>query len=65
MKQLLQDAIHEITTLRRQNEILTAQMAIVDVFAAALGLKRGYQAMTPDVVYQLQKKLDEITKTEE
>ena len=65
MKQLLQDAIHEITSLRRQNEILTAQMAIVDVFAAALGLKRSYQAMTPDVVHQLQKTLDEVIRTVE
>ena len=36
MKQLLIDARHEILDLRRRNELLSAQMAVVEIFAAAL-----------------------------
>ncbi|HKI53913.1 MAG TPA: hypothetical protein VJ987_07290 [Anaerolineales bacterium] len=60
MKNLLNEAKHEIINLRRRNEILEAQIGVVEVFAAALGLKRGPRGESPDVVYALQKKIDEL-----
>lgn len=60
MKSLLNDALHEIRTLRRQNEILHAQMGVVEVFAAALGLKRNEGGMAPDVAFQLERKIAEL-----
>ena len=57
----LQHAKQEIQSLRHRNEILEAQMGVVEVFAAALGMKRnGSGAMAPDVVWELQKKIDEM-----
>ena len=38
MKDLLNRARHEIIGLRRDNEILAAQVGVVNVFAVALGL---------------------------
>lgn len=60
MKQLLMDARQEILVLRRSNEIFAAQMSVVDVFAAALGLKRNCCGMSPDVAYALEKKIEEL-----
>ena len=64
MKNLLNDARHEILNLRRQNEILSAQMAVVEVFAAAFGLKRAHPGEAPDVAWALQKKIDELSASE-
>jgi hypothetical protein len=64
MKQLLIDARNEIVTLRRRNELLTAQMQVVEIFAAALGLKPNYGVMTPDVAYSLERKIDELNEPE-
>jgi len=63
MKQLLAEARHEILDLRRRNEILSAQMAIVEVFAAVVGLKQQGQAMAVDVAWSLQKKIDELNES--
>jgi hypothetical protein len=60
MKQLLQEARREILDLRRRNEILMAQMSVVEVFASALGLKRGYEAVAPDVAWKLEQKISEM-----
>lgn len=60
MKELLIEARQEILDLRRRNEILTAQMGVVEVFAAALGLKRNEGGMAPDVAWELQKQIDEL-----
>ena len=62
MENLLNHAKHEIISLRRQNEILAAQMGVVEVFAAALGLKRERGVEAIDVVCELQKKIDELTQ---
>ena len=62
MKKLLIEAKNEIQSLRRSNEILTAQMGIVEVFAAALGLKRGHPGASLDVVWALQQKIDELNQ---
>jgi hypothetical protein len=60
MKQLLNSARCEILELRRTNEVLAAQMAVVEIFAAALGLKRNQGGMAPDIAWELQKKIDEL-----
>ena len=62
MKRLLIDAKEEILSLRRRNEILEAQVGVVVVFAAALGLKRNEQGMGEDVAWKLQQKIDELDK---
>jgi len=64
MKELLAQAKYEILDLRRRNEILNAQMGIVDVFAAALGLRQPNPPMCPDVAHALQKKIDELIASE-
>ncbi len=64
MKELLNSARNEILELRRQNEVLAAQMTIVEIFAAALGLKRNQCGMSPDVAWELQRKIEEIVNAE-
>lgn len=64
MKELLTEARREILDLRRRNEILSAQMGVVEVFAAALGLKRNEGGASPDVAWALQKKIDELVYAE-
>jgi hypothetical protein len=63
MKELLNDARHEILNLRRRNEILEAQMGVVGVFAAALELKRDHPGQSVDVAWLLQRKIDELSTT--
>ena len=64
MKDLLNSARHEILDLRRRNEILSAQMAVVEIFAAALGLKRNEQGASVDVAWQLDKAINELIAEE-
>jgi len=54
---LLNDAIHEIESLRRRNEILSAQMGVVEVFAAVMGLRNGNQGASPDIVWALRQEV--------
>ena len=62
MKNLLNDARHEILNLRRENEILRAKVEMIDLFASVLhtqpALRREGRA--PDVAWALQKKIDEL-----
>jgi len=64
MKELLQKARHEIIQLRRRNEVLTAQMDVVEIFAAALGLKRNQGGMEIDVAWELEQKLSQLEDEE-
>lgn len=64
MKDLLNSARHEILDLRRRNEMLSAQMAVVEVFAAALGLKRNEMGASVDVAWQLDKAINELIAEE-
>jgi hypothetical protein len=57
MQQILKDARYEILALRRQNEVLSAQMGVVEVFAAALGLRRESGGAAPDVVQQIDRQI--------
>jgi hypothetical protein len=60
MKQLLNSARCEILELRRRNELLSAQVGVVEVFAAVLGLRRDNNCMTIDVAWELQRQIDEL-----
>lgn len=60
MKQMLIEARQEILDLRRRCELLEAQVAIVDVFAAAHGLHRNDRLMTVDIAWSLQREIDRI-----
>ena len=62
MINLLNEAKEEIVRLRRRNEILEAEISIVEIFAAALGLKRGERGMGLDVVYSLEEKIKELSE---
>ena len=62
LKQLLTSARFEILELRRRNEILSAQLSVVEVFAAALGLKRQEQPQTIDVAWQLEREINKDGK---
>jgi hypothetical protein len=63
MERLLSEARHEIIRLRRDNEILSAQMAVIEVFAAALGLRKNSQAMSIDIAWELERKIEELATT--
>lgn len=54
MKNTLIAAKLEIEQLRKQKQLLEAQMAVVHIFGAAVGYKKPGEGMRhPDVVYQL------------
>lgn len=60
MKHLLENAAQEIESLRRRNELLEAQMGVVEVFRVALmGPPRPIGA-SPDVVWALRKAAKEL-----
>lgn len=60
MKQLLKQAALEIETLRRRNELLEAQMGVVEIFRTVLmGPPRPIVA-SPDVVWTLRSKIKEL-----
>jgi len=57
---VLMEAKNDILALRRRNEVLEAQMGIVEVFAAALGLKANQRGESVDVAWLLQKEIDRL-----
>ena len=65
LKELLERALDEVTSLRRANEILQAQVHVFESCAAMVNAeppRRGYGAMHPDVAYELRQRLDGMTK---
>ena len=66
MKHLLNNAKHEIVTLRRENEILRAKVEMIELFSLILHTKPAYpsQGMGEDVVWKITKQLEEIAKEE-
>lgn len=64
LRRILERSRDEIASLRHQNNILSAQMNVVEIFAAALGLKKEHGMMSPDVVYDLTCKINEMEMAE-
>ncbi len=65
--QILNEAKHEITSLRRQNEILRAKVEVMDLFACVLHTQPASreQGMSVDIAWQLEKeaaRLEEADK---
>lgn len=66
MKHILNEALHEIARLRRQNEILSAKVEVMDLFAVVLHTKPSYpnECASVDVAWQIQKEIDLINEEE-
>jgi hypothetical protein len=64
LKKLLTDAMHEIRDLRRRNEILSAKVEVMDLFACVLHTTAAIrsQGAAPDVAWALQKEIDEMSR---
>jgi len=68
MKELLESALNEIQSLRRQNELMKARL---DMFDAVMSALHGQPAldrqglMALDVAYELRKQIEELNKNEE
>jgi hypothetical protein len=60
MNQLWMNAKHEIDRLSRRNEVLEAQVHVVEAFSAALFGPPRSSGATIDVAWELQKKIDEL-----
>lgn len=60
MKHLLNEAANEIESLRRRNELLEAQMDVVEIFRVALMGPRRAGGASPDVVWSLRRKIAEL-----
>lgn len=62
MKSLLLETMHEIRTLRRQNEILSAKVEMIDLFATVLYTKphEPIVGMSEDVAWKLQRAIDQV-----
>lgn len=57
----LRECEHEIISLRRHNEILSAKVEVMDLFAQVLNTepaKRRYASTTPDVLFNIVKRLE-------
>ncbi len=60
MIDILERARYEIITLRKTNEILSAQIQVVEIFALALGMKQQTRGETIDVAWELQREIDKL-----
>lgn len=63
LQSLLMQAREEITSLRRQNEILSAKVDMIDLFACVLHSQpaRTSQGASIDVAWLIQQKLNELS----
>lgn len=57
--ELLVEAVAEIKTLRRQNELMSARLNVFDSMMAVLhtSVERGSQCMSPDLVWKIERYL--------
>lgn len=62
IEELLRNAQHEITMLRRANEVLGAKVETMDLFASIFRTQPASdgRGMTVDIVWLLNKKLAEL-----
>lgn len=60
MKHLLEDAMREIVSLRRDNELMRAKLEVMDLFACVLHTKPAMrtEGASLDVAWALQKAID-------
>jgi hypothetical protein len=56
-KNTILNAIQEIEQLRRSNQLLAAQVRVLDILAAIV-LPQREQGMSPDIVWQLRRELE-------
>lgn len=56
----MQSAAYEIKSLRKVNDLLSAQMHIVNVFALALGYKPNQMGASEDIAWRLEKHIEAI-----
>lgn len=56
----MQSAVFEIRQLRKTNELLSAQMFVVNTFASALGYKPQSTGMSEDVAWRLERHIEAI-----
>ena len=60
LKHILQEAVGEIRHLRRQNEVLSAQVRIIEIFEMALFSQPNRNGiMSPDVAWRIEQLLQE------
>ena len=64
MKHLLQEAREEILCLRRSNEILSAKVEMIDLFACVLHTSPAHHSVGEgeDIAWKLQERINEISK---
>lgn len=64
LEELLRNAAHEIRDLRRRNEVLSAKVEMIDLFACVLHTQAALrpQGMSPDIAWALEKKAIEIAE---
>jgi hypothetical protein len=67
LQELLTNAMHEIHDLRRRNEVLSAKVEMIDLFACVLHTQAAShpQGFSPDVAFALQKKITELQQEED
>lgn len=60
---LLKEAVAEISSLRRQNELMNARLEMFDNMIAVLHTQYAHrsQGMSPDLVWKIQKFIDSKT----
>lgn len=66
-QELLERALSEIKSLRRNNELLSARLEMFDLVMSALHGKpaeRREGLMHPDIAYELEKKLSQLNAPE-
>ena len=67
MKELIQEAIKEIQTIRRANEILQAKVEVMNIFRDAIRARApeyGYGCGQVDIVFRLENELKRMSLDE-
>lgn len=61
LARILREGVHEISRLRRENEILAAQVRVIDVFDRALK-REGNSYVSLDAAWQMDRLADHFAK---
>ncbi len=67
LEHLLLHGIDEIQSLRRRNEILSAKVEMIDLFALVFRSQPAYPSvgMSEDIVWKMQTNIDQIRRNRE